>query len=42
MKAKIDSIILVLIDFKTEIKKKKKRKKKKNKFKNILLKAYEV
>lgn len=42
MKAKIDSIILVLIDFKTEIKKKKKRNKNKENFKNILLKAYEV
>tara|TARA_B110000261_G_scaffold40439_1_gene47298 strand:- start:514 stop:1074 length:561 start_codon:yes stop_codon:yes gene_type:complete len=38
MKAKIDSIILVLIDFKGEIKKNKKKRKKKN----ILLKAYEV
>ena len=42
MKAKIDSIILVLIDFKTETKKTKKRKKNNKKFKNILLKAYEV
>ena len=44
MKAKIDSIILVLIDFKTEIKKKRNKKRNRNKenFKNILLKAYEV